>query len=132
MKRSEWGLFAGASFLLAVAFPPYFLELIAITFLGGMGLLWRSLKGPERIRLAEFEKKFRVGYRKEQSGSPDEALAVYRSLIKEFKDSPLIIQIAKKQIEILSKTQKKSRGSPTKTRGRLTQRRRSNPGRVKR
>ena len=67
MKRSEWGLFTGASFLLAVAFPPYFLELIAITFLGGIGLLWRSLRASDKIRLAEFEKKFRLGYRRERA-----------------------------------------------------------------
>ena len=107
LKRSEWGLFTGASFLLAVAFPPYFLELIGITFLGGIGLLWRSLGASEKIRLSEFEKKFRQGYRKQQDGKVSEALVIYKKLIQEFKESPMITKIAKKQIEVISKRQKK-------------------------
>lgn len=112
MKRSEWGLFTGASFLLAVAFPPYFLELIGITFLGGIGLLWRSLGASEKIRLSEFEKKFRQGYRKQQDGKVAEALAIYKKLTQEFKDSPMITKIAKKQIETIVKGNKKK--SPPK------------------
>lgn len=107
LKRSEWGLFTGASFLLAIAFPPYFLELIGITFLGGIGLLWRSLGAGEKILLSKFEKKFRQGYRKQQDGKTSEALAIYKKLIQEFKESPMITRIAKKQIETIIKGQKK-------------------------
>ena len=92
-----------AAGLSALAFPPLFLELVAIYFLGGLGYLWRALDEKGRQRLKEFEKAVRVPYERDKAGNTAEALAGYRKLALDYQDTPPILQIILGRIEEMEK-----------------------------
>ncbi len=123
MKRQEWGLFTVATLLATYLFPIYFIEVVALAFLGGLGMFWRSLNPSEKDKLRAFEREFRVGYELETNGDYRGAKQVYRRLADKYKGTPKIAAIASKWIKRLEsgklKKGGKSKGArrPSKGRG---------------
>ena len=104
LKTTEWGLLTVASLLAVFAFPPYFIQILILSFLNANGLLWvthLSTKG--RQRLLEFEQEFAVGHEKERQGKTDEAVEYYQQLIPRYETWPKIAEIARRRIEFLQK-----------------------------
>jgi hypothetical protein len=122
MKRQEWGLFTVAALLSTYLFPLYFIEVVAMAVLGGLGILWRSLNPSEKDKLRAFEREFRVGYDLESKGDRKGAKQVYCRLAKKYKDVPKISAIASEWIRRLEngkgkgKTKAKRRRPPAKGR----------------
>ena len=101
MKRQEWGLLTIAALLSTYLFPLYFAEVVALAFLGGLGMLWRALNPQEKDKLRAFELEFRVGYESERRGDHAGARKVYRRLADKYKSVPKIAAIAKDRIKRL-------------------------------
>ncbi len=102
MKRQEWGLFTVAALLATHLFPLYFIEVVALAFLGGLGMFWRSLNPSEKDELRAFEREFRVGYELETKGDDQGAKKVYRRLADKYKGTPKIAAIANKWLKRLA------------------------------
>lgn len=98
MRKEEWGLTAVGSLLLSFAFPPYFISILAISALGGLGYLLKTLNPEDRKKLIAFEKEFRKGYALEQKGQLDKATEHYNTLIKEYSK---FTDIVKSRIDLI-------------------------------
>jgi len=109
MKRQEWGLFTVAALLSTYLFPLYFVEVVAMAFLGGLGILWRSLNPSEKDSLRAFEREFRIGYDLESKGDHKGAKKIYLRLAEKYKDTPKISAIASKWIKRLEDGEKKGK-----------------------
>ena len=103
MKRTEWGLFTVAAGLAVLAFPPFFVELVAIYTLGGIGYLWRILDERGRQRLKDFEKDVLIPYTHEKEGKNLEALEAYKKLALDYRDTPPILPIILGRIQAMEK-----------------------------
>ncbi len=103
MKRQEWGLLTVAALLSTYLFPLYFAEVVALAFLGGLGMLWRALNPQEKDKLRAFEREFRVGYELESKGDRAGAGKIYRRLAGKYKGVPKIASIATDRIKRLER-----------------------------
>ena len=109
MRKEEWGWATVGSLLLSFVFPPYFIAFLAISSLGGLGFLLKSLTPAERELLVRFEKEFRKGYKLELAGNPEQAIAHYRSLAEKY---PKFDDIIAKRIDWVDKHPEGSAETP--------------------
>ncbi len=84
MRKEEYGLAAVGFLLLSLHFPPYFVSFLAVSAIGGLGYLLKTLNDKERDTLVKFEKEFRKGYELEQQGNYDEAIELYHNLLERY------------------------------------------------
>jgi len=84
MRKEEYGLAAVGFLLLSLHFPPYFVSFLAVSAIGGLGYLLKTLNDKERDTLVKFEKEFRKGYELEQQGNYDEAVELYHNLLERY------------------------------------------------
>ena len=96
-------MFTLAAGLAVLAFPPFFVELVAIYSLGGIGYLWRVLDEKGRARLKDFDKDVRIPYSHEKAGKTLEALLSYKKLGQDYQDTPQLLPIILGRIEELEK-----------------------------
>jgi hypothetical protein len=106
LRTTEWGLLTVGSLLAALAFPPYFIQVLLLAFFNAGGLFWvthLSEKGRQRLR--QFEAEFSEGHKQEEAGLYKEAAELYARLYPLYQDFPRIAEIAARRIEFLKKTQ---------------------------
>ena len=85
LKNVDWGGLTIVNLLGVIVFPPYFIYLMTLAALTASGFLWTThLSEADKLKLVEFEKEFRKGYKLEKAGRKKEALDWYRKLQKEF------------------------------------------------
>jgi hypothetical protein len=102
LRSTEWGGLTVLSLLASLAFPPYFLSVMALAFLNAGGMLWVThLNEAGRKRLREFESEFSVGHASEERGEYAAAAAHYESLAPRYDDHPKISQIARHRAAFL-------------------------------
>lgn len=109
LKNVDWGGLTILNLLGVIAFPPYFIYLMTLAALTASGFLWTThLSEAEQLRLVEFEKEFRKGYKLEKAGKTKEALDWYRKLQKDYADHPQAHHLVTFQIKKLSSPPSKS------------------------
>lgn len=100
MKKEEWGLLTVAALLATFVFPPYFIQILAIS---GLTSLAYAAKPREKVdslqRLVEFEQEFRIGHDCEERNEWDRAREVYQGLAEKYRGDPSIQQIALQRIQ---------------------------------
>jgi len=95
LRSTEWGGLTLVSLLAGLAFPPYFISVMALAFLNAGGMLWVThLNDVGRKRLREFEAEFAVGHAMEEKRDFGAAAAFYTALAPRYADHPKIAQIA--------------------------------------
>lgn len=106
LKKEDWGGLTILSLLATIAFPPYFVHLMAMAALTELGHLWSTrLDRLQKKRLIEFEKEFRTGYQMEKAGDIEGALTWYRKLEKQYDDLPQASKLAMLQIRNIEQKQ---------------------------
>ncbi len=105
LRGTEWGGLTLVSLLAGLAFPPYFVSVMALAFLNAGGMLWVThLNEAGRRRLRDFEKEFAIGHELEERGDYPGAVRLYAALAPRYADYPRIAQIALSRIEHLRAT----------------------------
>ena len=95
LRSTEWGGLTMLSLLAGLAFPPYFISVMALAFLNAGGMLWVThLNEAGRRRLKEFEAEFAVGHAMEERGDEAAAAEFYDALVPRYADVPRIAAIA--------------------------------------
>jgi hypothetical protein len=114
LKNVDWGGLTIINLLGVLAFPPYFVYLMTMAALTAYGFLYTThLSEAQQLRLIEFEKEFRKGYKKEKDGDIPGALAWYKKLENNFKDLPQASKLAELQIQKLEKGERGNAGPAT-------------------
>lgn len=102
LRSTEWGGLTVVSLLAGLAFPPYFVSVLALACLNAGGMLWVThLNDAGRRRLREFEKEFAQGHALEERGDARAAVGFYEDLAPRYGDVPRIAGIALHRAEHL-------------------------------
>lgn len=105
LRSTEWGGLTLLSLLAGLAFPPYFVSVMALACLNAGGMLWVThLNEAGRLRLRAFEKDFAQGHALEERGDYRAAAEFYAALAPRYADFPRIAQIALHRVEHLRRT----------------------------
>ncbi|MGH7442159.1 MAG: hypothetical protein ACREKE_05730, partial [bacterium] len=106
LRSTEWGGLTLVSLLAGLAFPPYFISVMALACLNAGGMLWVShLNDAGRKRLREFEREFSQGHALEERGDYRAAAEFYGRLVTAYDGFPRIAGIARHQVDQLRQTQ---------------------------
>lgn len=117
LRSTEWGGLTLLSLLAGLAFPPYFLSVMALACLNAGGMLWVShLNDAGRKRLKEFEAEFAEGHALEERGDFRAAVALYSGLAPRYADQPQIAQIAVHRVALMKQTHPEAFGRSAKAR----------------
>jgi hypothetical protein len=115
LRSTEWGGLTLLSLLAGLAFPPYFLSVMALACLNAGGMLWVShLNEAGRKRLKEFEAEFAQGHALEERGDFRGAVALYSGLAPRYADQAQIAQIAVHRVAHLKQTHPEAFGRAVK------------------